>query len=240
MSYLERVFRTTERENRRAILAAVRPIEGGRMLDLGCASGHFTIELARRAQAGEIHGVEFVEDWAADARGRGIQVVATDLAERLPYDDASFDCIYAWSVFSHIDEPAQEAWLLELRRILAPDGTLLVSILGEESPAVGEAESRLDRRRLMRDGFAFCSYPVGGAGYDELVGSDQDDYGLAYVTRAHVRERWSRWLDVAKILPLELDSIQDIVVMRRPAAGVPGQASKATIPQREASQVESG
>ncbi|MEA2155989.1 MAG: hypothetical protein QOE11_2129 [Solirubrobacteraceae bacterium] len=125
MSYLERLFRATEDENRRAILAAVPPIPGGRMLDLGCASGHFTIEVAGRARAAEIHGVEFVEQWAADARGRGIEVVATDLGERLPYDDAIFDLVHSNQVIEHL--PRTDTFLREIRRVLAPGGHAIIS-----------------------------------------------------------------------------------------------------------------
>jgi len=125
MSYLERLFRATEDENRRTILAAVKPIAGGCMLDLGCASGHFTIELARRAGAGQVHGVEFVEAWAAEARERGIDVVATDLSERLPYDDASFDLVHSNQVIEHL--PRTDTFMREIRRVLAPAGHAIVS-----------------------------------------------------------------------------------------------------------------
>ncbi|MDP2709988.1 MAG: class I SAM-dependent methyltransferase [Solirubrobacteraceae bacterium] len=125
MSYVERLFRATEDENRRAILSAVEPIEGGRMLDLGCASGHFTVQLARRARAAEVHGVEFVEEWAAAARGHGIEVVATDLAERLPYDDASFDLVHSNQVIEHL--PRTDTFLREIRRVLRPGGHAIIS-----------------------------------------------------------------------------------------------------------------
>lgn len=125
MSYLERLFRATEEENRRTILAAVQPIDGGRMLDLGCASGHFTVEIARRARAAEVHGVEFVEDWAADARARGVEVVATDLGERLPYDDASFHLVHSNQVIEHL--PRTDTFLREIRRVLRPDGHAIIS-----------------------------------------------------------------------------------------------------------------
>lgn len=125
MSYLERLFRSTEEENRRTILAAVQPINGGRMLDLGCASGHFTVEIARRARAAEVHGVEFVEDWAADARGRGVEVVASDLGKRLPYDDASFDLVHSNQVIEHL--PRTDTFLREIRRVLRPDGHAIIS-----------------------------------------------------------------------------------------------------------------
>jgi 2-polyprenyl-3-methyl-5-hydroxy-6-metoxy-1,4-benzoquinol methylase len=125
VSYLERVFRATEEENRRAILAAVRPLDGGRMLDLGCARGEFTMRVAARARAAEVHGVELVEQWADEARARGIDVVATDLGGRLPYDDETFDLVHSNQVIEHL--PRTDTFLREIRRLLRPGGHAIVS-----------------------------------------------------------------------------------------------------------------
>lgn len=125
MSYLERVFRATEDENRRVILGAVKPVAGGRMLDLGCADGDFTMKIAARCGAAEVHGVELVEDWAAQARGRGVDVVAADLAERLPYDDERFDLVHSNQVIEHL--PRTDTFLREIRRVLRPGGHAIVS-----------------------------------------------------------------------------------------------------------------
>lgn len=125
MSYLERVFRATEDENRRVILDAVKPIPRGRMLDLGCADGRFTIDVARRCGAVAVHGLELVEQWAAKARERGVDVVAADLAERLPYDDASFDLVHSNQVIEHL--PRTDMFLREVRRVLTDDGHAVIS-----------------------------------------------------------------------------------------------------------------
>lgn len=125
MSYLERLFRATEEENRRAILAAVRPIPGGRMLDLGCADGAWTVQVARRARAAEAHGVELLESTAAHARTLGVHAVVADLAERLPYDDASFQLVHSNQVIEHL--PGTDTFLRELRRVLAPGGHAVIS-----------------------------------------------------------------------------------------------------------------
>jgi ubiquinone/menaquinone biosynthesis C-methylase UbiE len=125
MSYLERVFRGTEAENRRAILRMVKNVGGGRMLDLGCADGRFTVAVADRAGAGEMHGIEFVEDWAAQATARGVQVVGADLADRFPYDDESFDLVHSNQVIEHLQRT--DHFLTEVHRVLKPDGYAILS-----------------------------------------------------------------------------------------------------------------
>ena len=51
VGYLYRVFRATEEENRRAILAALEPRAGARLLDLGTHAGDFTMRVAERLGA---------------------------------------------------------------------------------------------------------------------------------------------------------------------------------------------
>ena len=125
MNRRERIFRTAEEENRRAILAACRPRPGARLLDLGCGDGEFTMRVAKRVGAGEVHGVELFPDIAAMARERGVTVTETSLGERLPYDDASFDAIHSNQVIEHL--PFTDHFLKEIRRLLRPDGYAVVS-----------------------------------------------------------------------------------------------------------------
>lgn len=125
MPYLERVFRETEDENRRVILGALRPVPGGSLLDLGCADGDFTLQVAARAKAERVCGVEFVEPWAERARANGIDCVVADLGARLPYDDASFDVVHSNQVIEHL--PRTDVFLREIRRVLKPGGHAVIS-----------------------------------------------------------------------------------------------------------------
>jgi SAM-dependent methyltransferase len=125
MKYLERIFYATEDENRRAILAAMPRRPGGRLLDLGCGDGAWTMEVARHVGAGDILGVEFVEDFAQLAREAGVDAVVADLGGRLPYDDASIDVVHSNQVIEHL--PRTDNFLREIARILAPGGYAVVS-----------------------------------------------------------------------------------------------------------------
>ena len=125
MGYLERVFRATEEENRRAILETLEPRPGGVLLDLGCADGRVTIRIAEGAGVARAVGVELIEHLADDARERGIEVVGADLNGRLPYEDGSFDVIHANQVIEHLWHT--DNFLKEIRRLLKPDGYAVVS-----------------------------------------------------------------------------------------------------------------
>jgi SAM-dependent methyltransferase len=125
VGYLYRVFRATEEENRRAILAALEPRAGARLLDLGTHAGEFTMRVAKRLGAASVSGVELIDEHAAEARGRGIEVVGADLNARLPFDDASFDVIHSNQVIEHLWNT--DNMLREIRRLLKPDGYAVVS-----------------------------------------------------------------------------------------------------------------
>ena len=125
MSYLERVFRATEEENRQAILRALEPRPGGVLLDLGCSDGEVTSRIAERVSVARVVGVELIDHLAEEARGRGIEVVGADLNARLPFDDASFDVIHSNQVIEHLWNT--DNMLREIRRLLKPDGYAVVS-----------------------------------------------------------------------------------------------------------------
>ena len=125
MSYLYRVFRATEEENRRAILAALEPRPGARLLDLGTHRGEFTMRVAQRLGATSVCGVELIEKHAGVARDRGIDARRADLDDGLPFEDGAFDVVHANQVIEHVRRT--DAFLRETRRVLAPGGLACIS-----------------------------------------------------------------------------------------------------------------
>lgn len=85
MRRLQQLFEATDRRNRERILELCQPVPDGKLLDLGCADGAFTVDLAERIGASEVHGIEFAETPAARARERGIDVLSTSLEDPFPY-----------------------------------------------------------------------------------------------------------------------------------------------------------
>src|ERR1700690_3465501 len=69
---------------------------------------------------------------AARAGRRGVHNVVAALADsssrRLPYQDAAFDAAYIVTVLGEVPDAQQT--LVELRRVLKPDGRLIVGEIG--------------------------------------------------------------------------------------------------------------
>jgi SAM-dependent methyltransferase len=81
----------------------------------------------------ELHGCDtnpLAVEWCDENLPFG-QFTVNDLTPPLPYPNASFDLIYGLSVFTHLPAELQLPWMAELRRVLKPDGTLVLSFHGD-------------------------------------------------------------------------------------------------------------
>src|SRR5205823_88794 len=87
----------------------------GRLLDVGCGTGSFTMSLARLGW--RVTGVDVSEDQLRLARERGVEVVRADAAD-LPFDDRAFDA--AVSTWTHTDVDDLDPVLAEVARVLRP------------------------------------------------------------------------------------------------------------------------
>lgn len=115
--------------DRPAMLRLAGAVSGLRVLDLGCGAGHYAAELLERGAA-RVVGVDGSESLLRAARERLGDRAAVlhhhDLEEPLTFlADASFDLAVMALVYHHVDARAQ--LLAEIRRVLRPGGTLLVS-----------------------------------------------------------------------------------------------------------------
>ncbi len=102
-------------------------------LDLGCGAGRVIRHLDSWKDV-ELHGADFnAEQIAWCSRNLPHATFATNqLAPPLPYDDGRFDFVFANSVFTHLSEPLQFAWIDEIRRVLRPGGLLLMTTMGRK------------------------------------------------------------------------------------------------------------
>jgi SAM-dependent methyltransferase len=112
----------------------MRPSEGERVLEVGPGTGYYTLDIAEWIGDGgtvEIFDLqqEFLDHTMRRAGERGLEnVVPTQGdATALAYEDDSMDAVVLNAVLGEIPDPA--AALAEVRRVLKPDGRLLVGEL---------------------------------------------------------------------------------------------------------------
>jgi SAM-dependent methyltransferase len=92
----------------------------GRLLDVGCGGGSHMLAFAQGGWTPV--GVDASEEQLRLARGRGCDVLHSR-AEELPFEDASFDA--AVSMWTHTDVDDFPTVLLEVARVLRPDGAFV-------------------------------------------------------------------------------------------------------------------
>jgi SAM-dependent methyltransferase len=101
------------------------------LLDFGCGCGRVTRHFAALGHA--VHGTDLnprLVDWCRDHLPFG-RFELNALGPPLPFDAERFAVVYALSVFTHLPESLQIAWMYELRRVLRPGGHLIFTTHGE-------------------------------------------------------------------------------------------------------------
>ncbi|MGC9358256.1 MAG: class I SAM-dependent methyltransferase [Anaerolineae bacterium] len=105
--------------------AVTRCKKEGRLLEVGCANGAF-LDAMRRTGGWDVYGVDISEHAVRCARDQlGLNVFHGQLQDaRFP--NHFFDIVVLWDVLEHLPDP--KSALLEIRRVLAPDGWLIFRV----------------------------------------------------------------------------------------------------------------
>jgi SAM-dependent methyltransferase len=101
------------------------------LLDFGSGSGRVIRRWKDIAEVGLV-GVDYnpyLVDWCRKALPFATFHQNTT-GKRLPLEDESLDAAYSFSVFTHLDVPAQRFWMEELIRVLRPEGHLVITVHG--------------------------------------------------------------------------------------------------------------
>jgi demethylmenaquinone methyltransferase / 2-methoxy-6-polyprenyl-1,4-benzoquinol methylase len=127
---------------RRAMVDAVAPQPGQRILDVATGTGMVAFALA--ARGAQVTGLDQSEamlgiartrqDPAVDAAGGSVTLV-TGEAEHLPFEDGAFDALTFTYLLRYVDDPA--ATLAELARVVKPGGRIgMVEFGVPDNPAL--------------------------------------------------------------------------------------------------------
>src|SRR5271155_273985 len=111
---------------RRALVSAVAPAPGERVLDVATGTGMVAAELLARSDCAVV-GIDQSAEMLSAARarfdGRGLKVeLLQGQAEALPFRDASFDALTFTYLLRYVDDPP--ATMRELARVLRPGGRI--------------------------------------------------------------------------------------------------------------------
>ncbi|MEA2159964.1 MAG: hypothetical protein QOD66_2344 [Solirubrobacteraceae bacterium] len=193
------------------------------VLDFGCGWGRLTRCLARDVAPERLYGCDPVEHILDVCRTSGVpgKFARSDfLPESLPFDER-FDLAFAFSVFTHLSEPAHERCLRALHRGLEPGGLLVVTV--RPPPFLDFSELMLP----LRDSLGAAKQPtLSDAAYlfmphaavpehPQYNDQGQIDYGETVITMSYIRDRWLALFDLLEVNLLLTDPYQVMLTLRR-------------------------
>lgn len=204
-----------------------------RLLDWGCGCGRVTMHFLLEPDRPEIYGCDIDPEaiaWCSEHLQPG-NFSRAEPWPPTPYQDASFDIVIAHSVFTHRSEKAQRAWLVEMRRIIAPGGLFLASTLGEfadlftfprpfggSDPPRGLAQKlKSVRARYWRGTETRRKGIFDGTLDPALKGiAPEGYYRSVFQTREYTLREWSKYFTILEYRERGMGNFQDLVVMQRP------------------------
>ncbi len=174
-----------------------------RVLDFGCGCGRVMTYL-RDLQSPWLYGTDIDKQaiaWCKENLFEFASFTVNSEWPPLPFEDDFFDLIFSVSIFTHLPETMQIAWLEELRRVSKPGALVLLSVHGEHLIPEGNA-----RERLVQAGFLY----VTGYSAEGLP----DFYQMTYHTEHYIKEHWGKFFQIEAILKRGINDHQDLVVCR--------------------------
>jgi SAM-dependent methyltransferase len=182
-----------------------------RVLDFGVGCGRILVplqDLARNAAprgdaiqwcGSDIDGQAI--DWLSAYLGSRGEFVVNETMPPVPFADRFFDFIYSISIFTHLPEAMQLAWLKEINRVLKPRGRAVISTHSFGAPRNAK------EKRLIARGF----HHGGGKGAEGLP----DFYQTSYHTREYIEREWAKVIAVESFVERGVNQDQNLVLCRR-------------------------
>jgi SAM-dependent methyltransferase len=202
---------------------------GTRFLDFGCASGRVLRQFIFQAEEVDAYGCDMGQNnirWIRKHLPPRVGVFLNTILPYLPIPDGFIDFVYAGSVFTHIGD-FEEAWLLELRRILRPNGIAFLTVSTDHTwPLLADPKHFLTRYLVdyphrceelpniaITDSFFQSPMP------EERITLVNTDMAIGNIntfhSEAYIRSHWSRFFDIEKVLHKMHGNHQDGILLRK-------------------------
>ena len=194
------VYRQVGQRAAHRLLEAVSPARD--ILDWGCGPGRIAAHLVGIADV-NLYGCDPDPEavaWCDEHLAPG-RFTVSELYPPLPYADDSFDAVLAVSVMTHLRRRVQHKWLVELARVLRPDGVLVATVHGQAAAEGFGITGLTGIQDHYLDPFMAGVLPA--AYYRTVLQSEQ-----------YTRMAWSNRFDIVAYEEAGLE-LHDLVICRR-------------------------
>lgn len=206
-----------------------KPFSEAVILDFGIGWGRIARLFSRDVPFGNIYGVDPMP-LMIDVSRRSM--IPASLMLTKPHGvtvlrDATFDIVYAYSVFTHLPENIAMHWLNELHRIMQPGAILVITV---EPPRFSDFCRKLQSgsdmsiwHQCLRDRIAEMPDAETRAASGELVylptgggpTLPSDVYGDTVTPAAYISKKWGHLFEMVEYLDDPKQFWQAVVVLKR-------------------------
>jgi SAM-dependent methyltransferase len=200
------------------------------ILDFGCGWGRVIRFFLRDLEANKVWGVDHydkaIETCQQTNRWHPFQQI--NPFPPTGFAPSTFDLILAYSVFSHLSEAAQRAWVEEFARLLRPGGVLIVTTWDREL-ILRCRELREDRTlpffqnhlptMFKETDYWLEAYDRGEFCFDtsvESYGAVSSYLGEACIPKGYVTKHWNGPLQLVDFIEDRTVCPQNVIVATRP------------------------
>jgi len=191
--------------------APLRPEQ--KLLDFGCGWGRYLRFFWKDIASENLHGCD-VDPEALEVCRRtkvpgNLALITTD--GRLPYPDAHFNVIMAYSVFTHLPEKSHLHWMEEIARVAAPGCIFCLTleprrfidfVAGLSANAENRWYRALARYASEVQGY-YRAFDAGEIAYLPTGGGpilNSSVYGDAVVPLSYIKKKWAPYFEVKQYI----------------------------------------
>ena len=162
---------------------------GEKVLDVGCGTGGVTIPAKLRVgKTGEVKGIDPSPEMIAVARRKASRArleidFRIGVIESLPFPDETFDAVTSSMMMHHLPKHIQVKGLSEIKRVLKPDGRLLIADMMRPSTSFSRRFASLVLRHghAMNFGIEDLLELLKEAGFTEIQQLDNQFMSIGFV-----------------------------------------------------------
>jgi SAM-dependent methyltransferase len=176
---------------------------GKRVLDFGCGAGRTLRHFLSEAENGEFWGADVDAasiEWLQEALCPPLHAWRSAPGPPLGLEHASFDLAWAISVFTHLGRATSLPWLLELHRLLKPNGLLIATYYGRWTSEYLAGEPWDDNRVGMNVLRHWLPWDFGGP--------------VVLMSDWWVRAHWGRAFEIVDVAP-QIQSFTWVLLRKR-------------------------
>lgn len=180
--------------------------DGGCILDFGCGCGRVISWFQNLHPDSKFYGTDIDSEaitWCQEHLSARGDFQVNQPMPPLPYSDGFFDLVYSISIFTHLPEDMQFAWLKELQRVCKKGGYLLLTVHGKQL-----FPSRIESYKSEFEEKGFYYF------VENKTDGLPEFYQTSFHTESYIRDRWSDFFAIEQIISQGIADHQDLVICK--------------------------